>query len=214
VDVLERRAAIRAMTRVRAPAGCGEVRLRVCDEPLAPWEACERLEGAVVGPPFWAHAWPGGIALAQWVTAHPEVVRGRDVLDFAAGGGVAALSCVRAGARAVQATELDPWARAALEENAALNALTLEVSADDVTTGDAGWDVVLVGDVFYEAAPSRRILAWLQALRVRGAVVLIGDPGRSFLPQAALRCVGVSAVAPVPAWDSVTDRPARVWELA
>jgi predicted nicotinamide N-methyase len=201
------------MTRICEPAGCG-VRVRVCDDPTTPWEACERLEGAVLGPPFWAHAWPGGVALAQWVTAHPELVRGKTVLDFASGGGVSALACLRAGASSVLATELDVWARAALAENAELNELELRITGDEVTARDDGWDVVLVGDVFYEREPSSRIFEWLQKLYVRGALILIGDPGRSFLPQRSLTCVHVASIAPVPAWDSVLDRPARVWELA
>ncbi|MFT3710686.1 MAG: 50S ribosomal protein L11 methyltransferase [Archangium sp.] len=201
------------MTRISEPDGCG-VRVRVCDEPSAPWEACERLEGSVLGPPFWAHAWPGGVALAQWVTAHPQLVHGKHVLDFASGGGVSALACLRSGAASVLATELDVWARAAIAENAALNELTLTITGDDVTARDDGWDVVLVGDVFYEREPSARIFEWLTRLHARGAKVLIGDPGRSFLPQRALTCVHVTAIAPVPAWDSVVDRPARVWELS
>jgi predicted nicotinamide N-methyase len=79
---------------------------------------------------------------------------------------------------------------------------------------DDGWDVVLVGDVFYQAELSRRVHAWLQQLHARGAQLRIGDPGRSFLPMSSLSCVATYQVAPVLAWDSVVDRPARVWTLA
>lgn len=206
--------------------GCHGLRARMCPEPAVVWEALETAEGVRLGPPFWAHAWPGGVALAQWVTLHPEVVRGKRVLDFASGGGVSAIAALRAGAASVLATELDVWAREAIIENANLNAFgervgervegaqsSLSVTGDDVTSRDDGWDVVLVGDVFYESEPARVILAWISRLRARGAVVLIGDPGRSFLPQSELRCVHTSTIPPVPAWDSVLDRPARVWEL-
>ena len=100
-----------------------------------------------------------------------------------------------------------------IEENAALNEVAVRVSADDVIGHDDGWDTVLVGDVFYQSELSRRVMTWLQQLHARGAEVRIGDPGRSFLPVHLLECVGTFTVIPVPAWDSVVDRPARVWRL-
>lgn len=188
--------------------------LRLADEPLAPWEATERATRRVEGPPFWAHAWPGGLALARAVLEAPALVRGKRVLDFASGCGVSAIAALQAGARAVTATEIDVWACAALDENAALNGVHLEVRHGDVIGTDEGWDVVLVGDVFYEDELSRRVAVWLRGLAARGAVVRIGDPGRSFLPMTSLKCEATYDFAPVAAWDSVVDRPARVWSPA
>lgn len=207
------RSVIRSVTEVQVATLVPEVRLRLAAEPLAPWEATERLAGAVQGPPFWAHAWPGGLALARAVLDAPELVRGRRVLDFAAGCGVSAVAAVMAGASEVLATELDAFARVAIEENAALNGVPLRVTGEDVIGRDDGWDVVLVGDVFYQRELSLRVMRWLAPLHARGAEVRIGDPGRTFLPRDALECVATYGVAPVPAWDSVTDRPARVWRL-
>lgn len=206
-----RRALVRQVTEVRDAPLCPELRLRVAPEPLAPWEATERLEGAVQPPPFWAHAWPGGLALARLVLDGPELVQGLRVLDFASGCGVSAIAAARAGASEVLATELDLFALAAVAENAELNGVRVASSSADVIDTDAGWDVVLVGDVFYEDELSRRIERWLRVLHARGAQIRIGDPGRSFLPMKSLSCVATYAVAPVPAWDSVLDRPARIW---
>lgn len=189
------------------------LRLWLADEPLAPWLATERSSGRVEGPPFWAHAWPGGLALARYVKAAPELVRGRRVLDFASGCGVSAIAAMKAGAARVEATEVDVFACAAIEENARLNGVTVDVRGDDVIGRDDGWAVVLVGDVFYEDELSRRVARWLRALASRGAVVRVGDPGRSFLPMQSLRCEATYALAPSPAWDSVVDRPARVWSV-
>lgn len=202
---------IRQVTKPLDVPGCG-FRIWGAPEPLAVWEATERFSRRLEEPPFWAHAWPGGIALAQWVT--PERVGGKRVLDFAAGGGVSAVAAKRAGAATVLATELDEWALAAIEENAALNEVELDAHREDVVGTDDGWDVVLVGDVFYESQPSRRIFEWLRGLHVRGALVAIGDPGRSFLPREQLELVFTANVTPTPAWDSVVDRPARVWQMA
>lgn len=204
---------VRAVTQVASAPGCPELRLHLAAEPLAPWLATEALTGARQGPPFWAHAWPGGVALARAVLDAPALVRGRRVLDFASGCGVSAIAAKRAGAREVVATEVDVFALAAVLENAALNGEALELLARDVVGDDDGWEVVLVGDVFYQAALSARLEVWLQRLSARGAEVRIGDPGRSFLPQPRLACVATVSVAPAPAWDSVVDRPARVWRL-
>ncbi len=205
---------VRQVTAVGAASLVPELRLRLASEPIAPWSATEVKMGAVQPPPFWAHAWPGGLALARVVLDAPELVRGKRVLDFASGCGVSAIAAARAGASDVLATEVDPFAVAAIEENAALNGVTVRVSSDDVIGKDDGWDTVLVGDVFYQSELSRRVMAWLQQLHARGAEVRIGDPGRTFLPMDLLECVATFAVPPVPAWDSVVDRPARVWRLS
>jgi predicted nicotinamide N-methyase len=206
------REVLRQVTQVVVAALVPEVLLRLASEPIAPWEATERQMGAVLGPPFWAHAWPGGLALARLVLDSPELVRGKRVLDFASGCGVSAIAAAKAGAAEVIATEIDAFAIAAIEENAELNQVRVKVSSEDVVGRDDGWDVVLVGDVFYQAELSRRVHAWIEKLRARGAEVRIGDPGRSFLPMNSLTCVATYEVAPVPAWDSVVDRPARVWK--
>ena len=151
--------------------------------------------------------------MARLVLDGPDLVKGKRVLDFASGCGVSAIAAVRAGASEVFATELDAFAIAAIEENAALNQVAVQVRSDDVIGRDEGWDTVLVGDVFYQAELSRQVMAWLQKLHARGAEVRIGDPGRSFLPMDLLECVATYSVVPVPAWDSVVDRPARVWRL-
>lgn len=205
---------MRQVTAVRTASLVPELRLRLASEPIAPWAATEQHTGLVQPPPFWAHAWPGGLALARLVLDAPELVRGKRVLDFASGCGVSAIAAAHAGATDVLATEVDAFARAAIEENAALNEVAVRVSSDDVIGVDDGWDTVLVGDVFYQAELSGRVLAWLQQLQQRGAEIRIGDPGRSFLPIDLLECLATFAVPPVPAWDSVVDRPARVWRLS
>ncbi len=204
---------VRQVTTVGAASLVPELVLRLAAEPIAPWEASERRAGSVQPPPFWAHAWPGGLALARLVLDAPELVKNRRVLDFASGCGVSAIAAARAGAAEVLATEVDLFAIAAIEENAALNQVSVSVSAVDVVGSDGGWDTVLVGDVFYQAALSTQVMEWLQRLHARGAEVRIGDPGRSFLPMELLECVATFVVPPVPAWDSVIDRPARVWRL-
>ena len=203
---------VRQVTAVRPASLVPELSLRLAPEPIAPWAATEARLGSVQPPPFWAHAWPGGLALARLVLDGPDLVRGKRVLDFASGCGVSAIAAARCGGH-VLATEVDSFALAAIEENATLNEVVLRVTSDDVIDRDDGWDVVLVGDVFYQSELSRKVMGWLRRLDARGAEVRIGDPGRSFLPLELLECVARFDVKPVPAWDSVVDRPARVWRL-
>lgn len=191
------------------PPAVPEVRLHLAPEPLAPWLATEVASQHIEPPPFWAHAWPGGLALARFVLDEVALVRGKRVLDFASGCGVSAIACAKAGAASVLATEIDPWAIEAIGLNAELNDVHLETSARDVIGQADQFDVVLVGDVFYERELSARLIAWLS--RLEQSAIFVGDPGRSFMPVDHLESVKTFTFPPTPAWDSVIDRPARVW---
>lgn len=136
-----------------------------------------------VEPPYWAFAWAGGQALARYVLDRPELVRGQVVLDFACGGGLVAIAAHRAGAARVIAVDTDPLALAAAQLNAEVNGARLELLQDDLLARPpSGFDVVLAGDVFFDAGLARRLEPWLRAAAARGAVVRVGDPGRSYVP--------------------------------
>src|SRR6266851_1898672 len=160
-----------------------EISLHLGDDAFSVWEATERELGASVPPPpFWAFAWPGGQALARYLLDHPDRVAGRAVLDLGSGSGLAAIAAAMAGASAVLASELDPFASAAIELNAAANRVPVAVTGDVL---DAA--VVLAADIWYERGLADRALALLRRARARGADVLAGDVGRAFLPRSALR---------------------------
>lgn len=174
---------IAANTRpVQAPL-VPEITLLLATEITPIWHATEawlRQEG--VEPPFWAFAWPGGQALARHVLDHPETVAGRRVLDFAAGCGIAAIACARAGAAMVEAADIDPLAMAAIEANAAANgARVLPLGADQVGQ-PCRWDLILCGDVCYEAPMTRHIMPWLRRMAA-SCEVWVADPGRAYLPE-------------------------------
>jgi predicted nicotinamide N-methyase len=166
-----------------------EVSLCVADDVVALWEALE--QGQVdpgSDPPFWAAAWPGGQALARYVLDHPEVVAGRRVLDLGAGSGLVAVAAALAGAASVLASEVDPYGRAAVAVNAEENgvgpiAVTGDLLDDEP---DPGLDVVLAGDVCYDREMTARVLPFLGRAWLNGATVLLGDPGRAYVPQEGL----------------------------
>lgn len=183
-----------------------EITLQLATELTPIWQASEAwLTERNVAPPFWAFAWPGGQALARLVLDTPALVAGQNVLDFAAGCGIAAIAAARAGAARVTAAEIDPMALAACRLNAAANTLAIE-TASDVVGIDAGWDTVLAGDVCYEAPMTRRILPWLRSLASRGAAVWLADPGRAYLPREGL---SPHARFSVPTTRELEDREVR-----
>lgn len=183
----QQRRFIVAQTELVPPPICPELRLHLVTERCPLWRATEdALARMGLEPPYWAFCWAGGQALARWLLDHPEVVRGRRVLDFGAGGGVEALAAMRVGAASVIASDIDPLAAVAMVLNAEANGLELEVTTDDLICRDDGWDVVLAGDVCYDRALAERVLAWLRQLARRGALVLVGDPQRGYLDTRAL----------------------------
>lgn len=175
---------IRRNTTLLAPPLVPEIKLHLAHEALALWEKTEEeLEKIGLPPPYWAFAWAGGQALGRFVLDNPEVVAGRTVLDVAAGSGLVGIAALRAGASAVTASDIDNFAAAAMTLNAAANFVTLVIRNDDLIGRDEDWDVVLVGDAFYEKPLADRLFPWLQRLASRGATVLVGDPGRSYFPK-------------------------------
>lgn len=174
-------------TRILHPPLVPEIALRLADQMMPIWQATEAwLAREGVEPPYWAFAWPGGQALARLVLDEPAVVAGRTVLDLAAGCGVAAIAAARAGAARVTAAEIDPLAAAAIAVNAVLNRVAVEVALGDPLQGEPSAEVILAGDVCYERAMTSRVWPWLRAAAGRGAVVLLADPGRAYLPREGL----------------------------
>ena len=177
---------IRAHTVPGAAPLVPEITLYMATEITPIWQATEDwLRERAIEPPFWAFAWPGGQALARHILDNPGLVAGKRVLDFAAGGGIAAIACARAGALSVEAAEIDPLARAAIRLNAALNGVEVCVALGDVVGEPGRWDLILCGDVCYEVPMTGRILPWLRGL-TEAAEVWIADPGRAYLPKFGL----------------------------
>src|SRR5687767_2344405 len=179
---------IQAHTEILSPPLIPELRLHLASEVTPLWHATEAfLERTGLPPPFWAFAWPGGQALARHILDHPELARGRTVLDFAAGSGLVAIAAARAGAARAVASDIDAAACTAMRLNAALNGVEVEIVAEDVTeSAELAADVILAGDVCYERAMAERVSAWLLQQARQGATVLLADPGRAYRPQDGL----------------------------
>lgn len=186
---------IRANTGLIRPPHVPEIELHLADEAHDLWQRTEE-ELAEIGlpPPFWAFAWAGGQGLARHILDHPEIVRGKIVLDFASGSGLVAIAAANAGATSVMASDIDPFCETAIRLNAAANGVSIAFDGSDLVGTDRDWDVILAGDVFYEKPFAERLVPWFGALRTRGADILVGDPGRSYLPKSGLERLAVYEV--------------------
>ena len=206
---------IRSNTAVTRTPLLPEIALHLATEITPLWEATEEsLRESNVPPPYWAFAWPGGQAVARLVLDRPELVAGKSVLDFAAGTGLVGIAAMMAGAARVQSCDIDRFALSAIALNAeAIGVEVKAVSADLVDRPLPGIDVVLAGDVCYEKPMADRVTAWLRGVAATGTLVLLGDPGRAYVPTSGIERVGQYSV---PTSLELEDREMRetvIWRL-
>jgi len=165
-------------------------------------------------PPYWAYHWAGGNVLARHLSTCPETVRGRHVLDLGSGSGLVGIAAAKAGAGKVMAADIDPYAIAALGLNALANDVTITAICADLTTGPApDVDMILVGDLFYAPELANGVTAFLDRCITAGIEVLIGDPGRDFLPHPHLHRI---AEYPVPDFGNpnANAHPSSVFQFS
>ena len=205
---------IRAETRLLPVPHAPEILLHVADEATELWQKTEEELGEIgLPPPFWAFAWAGGQALARYILDHPETVRGKRVLDFASGSGLVAIAAMKAGAAEVTACDIDAFAVAAIALNAGANGVAVAPVQADLVGQDDGWDAVLAGDICYERDLAARVAEWLICLSRRGATVLIGDPGRSYLPRDRLENLALYQVPVTRTLEDSDIKKTGVWRF-
>jgi predicted nicotinamide N-methyase len=192
-----------------------EIRLHQASEPISLWQRTELAAGRTgLDPPFWAFAWAGGQALARYLLDHPEAVRDRQVTDIASGSGLVAIAAARAGAAAVTAYDIDPLAAAAITVNADANGVAVRaVQADILDTDAAGTDVLLVADAFYQRELAGRVTRFLERGQARGADVLVGDLGRTYLPRDRLTPLASYDVPGLAALEDGDIKRTTIWAL-
>jgi predicted nicotinamide N-methyase len=224
---------IRSCTELRPVPLVPEIRLYQASEPIELWQRTEQVTGRTgLDPPFWAFAWAGGRALARHLLDHPDAVSGKSAIDIASGSGLVAIAAVKAGAADVTAYDIDPLAAAAIAINAEANGVTVPaVCADLLNTDgppapgavlvgqtgvpdiDGGPDLVLVADAFYEKELAGQVLRFAERNRARGAAVLLGDFGRTYLPRARLAPLASYDVPGLLAMEGTETKRTTVWTL-
>lgn len=206
---------IRANTDLITPPLVPEIDLHLASEAQPIWLATEAdLDEYGLPPPYWAFAWAGGQALARYILDHPHEVQGKRVFDFASGSGLVAIAAAMAGATSVIANDIDPFALTAIALNADANGVSLAVESRDIIGQPlANDDVLLAGDVCYEQPMADRTIAWLRDRASAGQSVLLGDPGRPYLPKTGMDWViryGILESGPLEDTDA---RNAIVWRV-
>ncbi|MGO8961031.1 MAG: class I SAM-dependent methyltransferase [Streptosporangiaceae bacterium] len=209
---------VRANTRLSSVPLVPEIQIHQASEPIGLWEGTELATGrSGLDPPFWAFAWAGGRALARYLLDYPEVVRGRRVIDIASGSGLVAIAAAKAGAAAVTAYDIDPLAAAAIAVNARANKVTVSGVCTDILNHDgqraAQADLVLVADAFYERDLAGRVTEFLEQARGRGAAILVGDFGRTYLPRDRLIALATYDVPDLLVLEGSDIKRTTIWTL-
>jgi predicted nicotinamide N-methyase len=211
----EARAFIAANTAQSAPPLLPELTLWLTDDITPLWHLTEdTLAKTGIEPPFWAFAWPGGQAVARHVLDDPQLVAGKRVLDICAGSGLCGIAAMLAGAAHVTAADLDPLSAVSIAMNAEAARVAVTTTTEDLLTAEpAGWDVVLAGDVCYERGLADEITPWLRDAARNGALVLMGDPGRAYLPDRGLEKVTEYDVPVPPQVEADPIKRTTVWQV-
>ncbi len=112
------------------------------------------------------------------------------------------------------AVDVDPLSAAAVEVNSEANGVRLDVEVRDLlSAGPPDVDLVLAGDISYERPMAERMFSWLQRCRRARVDVLVGDPGRAFLPRHLLQEVAGSELPTEVAVENVAVRRASVFRI-
>jgi len=209
------RAFILRHTKLLPVPGLEEIRLHLAAEVLPLWRAVQIETGDPdAAVPYWACAWAGGLAIGRYLREHPEAVAGRRVFDLASGSGLCAIASLHAGAAQATGTDIDPFAAAAIVLNARANRCRVAVVRRDVLDEEPpDVDVILAGDCWYESGLAERVLPWLRRARTRGIDVLVGDPGRRYLPTDALVELASYEVRTTTDLEDLERKPGRVYAL-
>jgi predicted nicotinamide N-methyase len=205
---------IHANTAFSTPPHVPEIGLYLADEAHDLWHRTEE-ELADIGlpPPFWAFAWAGGQGLARYILDNPWNVQGSRVLDFATGSGLVAIAAAKAGAASVLAADIDPFCAAAVRLNAAANGVEIAFDNRDFIGENNGFDVLLAGDVFYDSGFAERLIPCFSRLASNGTTVLIGDPGRAYLPREKLTKLAEYQVPVTRALEDAEVKHTTVWRF-
>jgi predicted nicotinamide N-methyase len=209
---------VRANTRLQPVPHAPEILLHLADSTVPLWRRPSELVAMGLSSPFWAFAWAGGQALARYVLDHPHEIAGRRVLDLGGGSGIVAIAAARVGAAPVVACDIDVFAEQAMALNAQANGVYIEILRRD-PLGDrppvkARYDVILAGDLFYERDLVERALPFLELHSAAGTRVLIGDPGRAYLPKQRLHKCREYSIAVARDLENGDVKRTAVWVLA
>jgi predicted nicotinamide N-methyase len=214
-DAAAVRAFIGANTRSVTTPLVPEITLHLAEASLPIWQKTEDDLGEInLPPPYWAFAWAGGQALARYLLDTPDLTAGRRVLDLGTGSGLTAIAAKLAGAGDVLAADIDRLALVAVTMNAAANGVAVATTVENLLLKPCGtWDVILVGDLFYERQLADHVLTYIDAATKAGATALIGDPQRNYFPKGRFSQVAAYQVPVTRELEDADIKTTAVWRL-
>lgn len=204
-------------TALHQPPHVPEISLYLADEAHDLWHKTEEeLSEIGLPPPYWAFAWAGGQGVARYILDNPVAVKNKRVLDFASGSGLVAIAAAMSGATRVTANDIDPFSRHAISLNANANKVTISFTDRDLIGQDVTdiTDVLLAGDVFYDKPLADRLIPWFDMLSAKGVMIIVGDPGRSYLPKHRLKELTVYSVPVTRALEDADVKRTTVWHYS
>jgi predicted nicotinamide N-methyase len=201
--------------RLRPVPGLPPIRLHLADDVLSVWRAVQlETDDPDAELPYWAFAWAGGLALARYLREYPGAVADRRVLDLASGSGLCAIAALHAGATEVTGADPDVFAAAAMALNARANGVRIAVLRDDVLDDQPpDVDIILAADCWYDARLAERAFGYLRRARHAGIDVLVGDPGRRYLPTDQLVELACYDVRTTTELEDLDHKQGRVYAL-
>ena len=209
------RAFVLRHTQLGSVPGLTEIRLHLADDVLPLWHAVQ-IETADpdAALPYWAFAWAGGLAITRYLREHPETAAGRRVFDLASGSGLCAIASMQAGAAEATGVDIDAFAATAIELNARANGCRVTAVRRDVLDDEPpDVDLILAGDCCYNVQLAERVLPWLRRARDREIDVLVGDPGRRYLPTEELVELASYEVRTTTELEDLDRKQGRVYRL-
>jgi len=124
------------------------------------------------------------------------------------------LAALDAGAADAAAADIDPFSWAAVSLSAKAAGRRISIVRRDILDDDPpDADVVLAGDTWYETGFAVRIRPWLRRCRDAGLDVLVGDPGRAYLPTDELIELASYEVRTTTELEDRAQKTASVFEL-
>ena len=202
-------------TSPTTPSILPEMQLYLATELTPLWQLTEiQINDGHLAPPFWAFAWPGGQGVARYILDNPETVRGKRVLDFAAGSGLGAIAAMKAGAKQATAVDIDYLALNSIAMNAELNKVSIDVIEYlDTDKPPKNIDLIITGDVCYQQAMAAHTMRWLWLCVASGIRVIMGDPGRAYIPTSGVKELASYTVPTSRDIESDDSRFVRVWDV-
>lgn len=135
--------------------------------------------------PYFGILWPAAEGLAIYLNDHPELVKGKSVLELGCGLGLPSIVASHLGGK-VLATDFHPDVEEYFKRNCRHSVIHCDyqrLNWREERTDLGLYDVVMGSDVLYESKHPSEVAKGLIKFVAPGGTIILSDPGRSYLQQ-------------------------------